>query len=314
MIVLEVLKMSYKKTIGIIGQGFVGTAIKEGLKNHYNIETYDKYNAAVSTCHGIEELSSKTKIFFVCLPTPMKKDGSCDISIVKSTVLQIDKQATSTISGDDLYSHAGDSYRNIVVIKSTVPPGTTKHLNSLCDNIQVVFNPEFLTEANYIEDFKNQNRIIVGGPRPATTTIKNLYRKVFPKVPIVKTGSDTAEAVKYFINCFLATKVSFANEFSQICENMNIDFDKVVEYGTYDDRIGKTHLSVPGPDGRFGFGGSCFPKDTNALINFSNTIGVNPIVLSAVWNKNLEVRPERDWEQLKGRAVVYNKGEQNEQR
>ena len=166
-----------------------------------------------------------------------------------------------------------------------------------------MFNPEFLTEANYIDDFKNQNRIIIGGPRPATTIVKNLYRKAFQRTPIVKTGSDTAEMVKYFTNCFLALKVSFANEIKQICDSQKIDFDKVLEYSLYDQRIGNTHLSVPGPDGKDGFGGSCFPKDLNALIHFAVDNEIEPIMLSAIWNKNLEVRPEKDWEMLKGRAI-----------
>jgi UDPglucose 6-dehydrogenase len=89
----------------------------------------------------------------------------------------------------------------------------------------------------------------------------------------------------------------------QICDEVNVDYDKVVEYGLYDKRIGRTHLSTPGPDGKSGFGGSCFPKDLNALIHVAKNNGVAPTVLQAVWEKNLEVRPERDWEKLKGRAV-----------
>tara|TARA_R100000808_G_scaffold7892_1_gene22666 strand:+ start:21312 stop:22160 length:849 start_codon:yes stop_codon:yes gene_type:complete len=274
-------------TIGIIGQGFVGTAVREGFRNHFNIETYDKFKRDVSTCDTLTELCGKANVIFVCLPTPMRKDGSCDLSIVQQTVMNIDAEGQG----------------NVAVIKSTVPPGTTGALNDKCKNIQVVFNPEFLTEANYIDDFKNQNRIIIGGPRPASTIVKNLFKKAFYTTPIIKTGSSTAEMVKYFINCFLATKVSFANELKQICEHTDIDYDKVVEYALYDERIGKSHFSTPGPDGRRGFGGSCFPKDINAMITFASSLNVDPLVLSAAWNKNLEVRPERDWEQLKGRAV-----------
>ena len=171
-------------------------------------------------------------------------------------------------------------------------------------NVSVIFNPEFLTEANFVEDFKNQDRIIIGGPRPASTTIKNLYRKRFPSTPILKTGSTTAEMVKYFCNCFLATKVSFANEMRQVCESKNIDYDKVVEYSLYDKRIGKTHLSSPGPDGKYGFGGSCFPKDVNAILSVMKQNNITPHVLMGVWNKNLEVRPEKDWENLLGRAII----------
>ena len=274
--------------IGIIGQGFVGTALREGLKKTFTIETYDKFKTEDSTCASLEELCEKTFILFLCLPTPMRKDGSCDLSIVENVISELDILST------------GD---HIVVIKSTVPPGTTRRLNDIYTNLKVVFSPEFLTEANSVEDFKNQNRIIVGGPRPASTIIKNMFRIAFPKIPIVKTGSNTAEMVKYFTNCILATKVSFANEIKQICDQADIDYDKVVEYALYDERVGSTHLSVPGPDGHLGFGGSCFPKDMNALIHFSNEIGVKPIILEAAWQKNLEVRPEKDWEQLKGRAV-----------
>ena len=283
--------MSINETIGIVGQGFVGTAIREGFKKHYSLETYDKFVAAKSTCQSLKELCKKVTIVFTCLPTPMFEDGSCDLSILEDTISQI----------NDF------NFNNIVVIKSTVVPGTTARLNEECTNIDIVFNPEFLTEANYIEDFKNQSRIIIGGPGPATTLVKNMFRKVFQETPIIKTGSNTAESVKYFTNCFLAAKVSFANEFKQICDQIDVDYDKVVEYALYDKRIGATHFSTPGPDGRSGFGGSCFPKDLNALIYFARMVGVNPSVMTGVWDKNLEVRPERDWELLKGRAVSLTK-------
>jgi len=242
-------------SIGIVGHGFVGAAVHEGLRRHFSIETYDKYKKQNSTCASLVELASKAKIIFICLPTPM----------------------------------------------------TTRQLNSECNNVSVVFNPEFLTEANYIDDFKSQNRIIIGGPRPASTIIKNLYKKAFYKTPIIKTGSDTAEMVKYFCNCLLATKVSFANEIKQICDKIDIDYDKVLEYSLYDERIGNTHLTVPGPDGRLGFGGSCFPKDINALITLAKSVDVDAVILDAVWNKNLEIRPDKDWEKLLGRAISYDK-------
>ena len=170
----------------------------------------------------------------------------------------------------------------------------------------ICFSPEFLTEANSFEDFKNQTRIIIGGPRPATGKVKQMFRKAFPQIPIVKTSTTIAETVKYFINCFLATKVSFANEMKQVCDGLDIDFDKVVEYALYDERIGKSHLSVPGPDRSMGFGGHCFPKDLNAIRFVAQDLSLDPTVLTAVWEKNLEVRPqaERDWENMIGRAVV----------
>jgi len=273
--------------VGIVGQGFVGQALKKGFEKYFDIETYDKFKERESTCLNLRELSFKAKIIFVCVPTPMNKDGTCNLNIVNEVVRNIDS-----------YNN-----ENVVVIKSTIPPNTTARLNIECKNIQVIFNPEFLTEANFIEDFKNQTRIIIGGPRPGSTLVKNLYRKAFPETPLVKTSSTIAEMVKYFTNCFLATKVSFSNEIKQICEKIDIDYDKIVEYALYDSRLGKTHFSAPGPDGKSGFGGSCFPKDLNALIKTAENLNIDPKVLKAVWEKNLEVRPEKDWEKLKGRAV-----------
>ena len=272
--------------IGIVGQGFVGTAVNEGLKQYHNIETYDI--AKTSTCKSLADLSEKSDVVFVCLPTPMKKDGSCHIDIVESTLL-----------GLNIINEC-----KTIVVKSTIPPGTTEKWNSLFTNIQVVFNPEFLTEANAIEDFKNQNRIIIGGPRPATTKVKRVFAKAFPKVPIIKTGSTIAEMVKYFLNSFLATKVSFANEMYQICEGLGIDYDKVTEYAIYDERLGKSHLNVPGPDGDFGYGGHCFPKDVKALINVAQDLLIEPHMLIATNEKNNKVRKNRDWEKQEGRAVI----------
>lgn len=272
--------------IGIIGQGFVGTAVNEGLKPFFKIETFDINKN--STCNSLEELSKKSEVIFVCLPTPMELNGSCHLDIVENTLL-----------GLDLAEEC-----KTIVVKSTIPPGTTEKWNKKFNHIQVVFNPEFLTEANSIEDYKNQNRIIIGGPRPATTKVKRIFAKVFPKVPIIKTGSTTAEMVKYFGNCFLATKVSFANEMYQICEGLNIDYDKVIEYVKYDERIGYSHLNVPGPDGDFGYGGHCFPKDVKALINVAHNLNISPKVLLATDIKNNDVRKNRDWEKQEGRAII----------
>jgi UDPglucose 6-dehydrogenase len=278
--------------IGIVGQGYVGTAVKEVFSKHYDVDTYDLDKDKCSVDY-LEDLVELTNIIFVCVPTPMKKDGSCDTSIVEAIVKDINDMVVSrNVSG------------RIVAIKSTIPPGTTNRLNKECHNISVIFNPEFLTEANFIDDFKNQNRIIIGGERPSTTKLRQVYSLVFPDVKIVKTGSITAEMVKYMTNTFLATKVSFANEMKMICDELNIDYDKVVEYSTYDERLGKSHWAVPGPDGKLGFGGSCFPKDINALIDICYKMEIPAKTLFGAWETNLEVRPEQDWKELKGRAVT----------
>jgi UDPglucose 6-dehydrogenase len=274
--------------IGIVGQGYVGTAIKVGFEPYYELETYDKYNESKTTC-DLKQLVWGCEVIFVCVPTPMNKDGSCHTDIVESVIKEIDTHANGL---------------QIVVIKSTVPPGTTDRLNEKYGSVNVIFNPEFLTEANFIEDFKNQTRIILGGTRKGTNLLRQVYSKVFPTAHIIKTGSITAEMVKYMTNSYLATKVSFSNEIKQICDKVSADYDKVVEYSTLDGRLGVTHWAVPGPDGELGFGGHCLPKDISALISVAHKLGVETKVLESVVETNDKVRQNRDWEDMKGRAVV----------
>jgi nucleotide sugar dehydrogenase len=289
--------------VGIIGQGFVGTAVREGLRHAFDIWTYDKKDPRLiiykqnkeESLDGcpLETIVQSCEIVFVCLPTPMRSDGVCDLSIVENAIA-------------DLVGYVKqDCELKVITIKSTVPPGTSDRLNTLYKDrgVVVCFNPEFLTERNSIQDFKNQDRIILGGPRNGTNLLKTMYERAYPNVPTTKTGSTIAEMVKYVTNCFLATKVAFANETCQICEKLGIDYDKVIEYATKDKRLGTSHWSVPGPDGIRGFGGSCFPKDINALINVAKQLGVDPAVMEAAWEKNLEIRPDKDWELLKGRAI-----------
>jgi len=324
------------KSIAVIGQGFVGGSLTTVFyERGFNVYTFDRAGTQahggkhprekvsmyvgptavmtpdpvttvqelVDECQKIENFSG---VYFVCLPTPMFEDGEADLSIVENTLREL-----SEIPGE-----------RIAVVKSTVPPGSTERWNKLFEKtgLRVVFNPEFLTEANALDDMRNQNRIILGGPRPHINKVKLIFQTAFPKVPLIKTSSTTAEMVKYITNCFLSAKVSFANEMFQICEaldagGLDIDYDKVVEYARLDTRLGNSHWAVPGPvpthDGRYvkGFGGHCFPKDLNALKKVADNLGVDTKVLDAVWEKNLEVRPseDRDWEKMQGRAVSKRK-------
>ena len=141
--------------IGIIGQGYVGGAIKMGFKEHYDIETYDKFDLAKSTRSSIKRVVEFTDVIFVCVPTPMRKDGTCYTGIVEEVIREINETADG----------------HIIVIKSTIPPGTTDRINAEYTNSTVIFNPEFLTEENFIEDFKNQSRIILGGDRKGTNKL-----------------------------------------------------------------------------------------------------------------------------------------------
>jgi UDPglucose 6-dehydrogenase len=306
-----------KKVIGVIGQGFVGGSITTVFAERgYEVYTYDITGLQVQRGTHPERVASKSiddfivacektpgfsKVYFVCLPTPMYEDGAADLSIVESVLERLSK-----LDGD-----------RIAVVKSTVPPGSTENWNKKFENtgLRIIFSPEFLREISALDDMRNQDRIILGGPRPWINTIKQLFESAFPNVPIIKTSSSTAEMVKYITNIHLAVKVSLANEFYQICnaldeQGLNIDYDKCIEYATIDTRLGKSHWKVPGPmpdditgEQVMGFGGSCFVKDINALISIAKKIGVDPKVMNGAWSKNIEVRPGKDWEKLIGRAI-----------
>jgi nucleotide sugar dehydrogenase len=281
-----------KEKLGIIGQGFVGSAVREGMKNHFDVKCFDKDPNKFSNVGSIFEIVENTNVTFLCVPTPMKKSGECDLGILCSALNEI-SECAKALNVDDY----------IVVIKSTIPPGTTENLNKIYSFLDIVFNPEFLTEANAVNDYLNQNRIVVGGERPGSTRVKQIFAKAFPKVPIIKTSSTIAETIKYVTNTFLAMKVSYANEIYQLCQGLNIDYDKVIEYARYDDRLGNSHWSVPGPDGDFGFGGHCFPKDIAALQYLAKQLNVDTTMLSATINKNEQVRTDLDWTKQVGRAV-----------
>jgi len=273
--------------IGIVGQGFVGSAIREGLRKFYPVMTYDiDKTKKVTSTH--QALCENSDIIFVCIPTPMKKSGECDTRLLAGVVKRIDDECAALNS------------RPTIVIKSTIPPGTTRKIDNQT-SLDVCFSPEFLTEANSFEDFKNQTRIIVGGK--GARKVKTMFRKPFPDIPIVVTKSETAEMVKYFTNCFLASKVIFANQMYELCQSADIDYDKVCEYALLDSRIGKTHFSVPGPDGDLGFGGHCFPKDLAAMKFFGVSNGAKIDFLDQVEKSNQKYRTNKDWLKMTGRAV-----------
>jgi len=275
--------------IGIVGQGFVGSAVKTSLSKYYSVHTFDT-NKEKSCCDSLNELISISDLIFVCLPTPMKRSGECDISLVEETLSNISK--TTHI------------HQLPVLIKSTVPPGTCENLSVKYNNLNIIFNPEFLTEANAVEDYMNQKRVILGVGDGDSTGVFGIFNKAFPTATIIKTKRTVAEMVKYVTNCFLSVKVSFANEMYEICDKLGVDYDKVIEYAKYDNRLGYSHWNVPGPDGHFGYGGHCFPKDIAALKYVANKNSIDSIIIDAAIAKNDKVRQERDWEKQIGRAVV----------
>ena len=255
--------------IGVIGIGYVGKACIHTFSKTHSVFSYDINNSG--TENTIESLVSKSDVIFISVPTPMNTDGSCNTSIVESVLSDLNNEEK----------------KSLCVIKSTIPPGTTRKFSNKFSNLELYFNPEFLTEANFIEDFTNQSRIIIGGDDPSGLVTK-LYKQSFPNAEIVRCKFEEAEMVKYFTNSFLATKVAFANEYYDLCKKMKIDYSRVKEISIMDKRLGESHFAVPGPDGIYGFAGSCFPKDINGIINTFKYYNITPYVLNSVWERNIK--------------------------
>ena len=247
--------MSYR--IGIVGGGFVGGAMYQNFKNIFDVHVWDVAEEK-RTIKTFESFVDWAELIFVCVPTPMKESGECDTSIVESVIGDISKL----------------DRRKYVVIKSTVTPGTTERLAE-SHGMVIGFNPEFLTEANAYNDFRHQPLIVVGADDVALATVlTQIYYEFNTKVDnvahVIQRTTKEAELFKYLANCFLATKVIFANEFKILCDKVRVDYGRIAEVAVLDKRLGHTHWRVPGPDGKFGFGGSCFPKDTSALLHFAD--------------------------------------------
>ena len=267
--------------VGVIGCGFVGEGQAFSFGPISNVRVYD-LDDKKSTASLKDTL--KSDYIFVCVPTPMKKDGSQDTSFI-----------------EDFFKVAKSG--PIYIIKSTVVPGTTNSLIEKYKNLDIIFSPEFLTERTAKLDIITQTRIILGGNSNLTSKVRKLFEARFMNKNIIETDSLTAEYIKYMNNTFFGSKVSIINEFYRFAMHLGVDWETALNGFVSDQRIGDSHLNVPGPDGKLGFGGTCFPKDINAFISFAKKNNVNMNVLEAAWKTNLEVRPERDWENLKGRAV-----------
>ena len=212
-------------SIGIIGNGFVGSAILHGFMLHAeDIMIYDN-NPKIST-HTLEELVSESKVVFVCVPTPMYESGECDLSIIESVVDQISSGIDPSGTNYTISSCDTKKSGQVIVIKSTVVPGTVEGLAQKYPDLSFVFNPEFLTERKARLDFINTARIVLGGEdSDSLKTVEDLYRVRFPYTKIIKTDFGTAQLIKYMANCFFATKVSFMNEMHQICKALDGDWD-----------------------------------------------------------------------------------------
>ncbi len=269
--------------LGIVGYGFVGQAVANGFNiasaGKDTIRYYDKYKDTLS----LEEVVRKSEFIFVSLPTPMKEDESgIDLSIVLGMAAEIAK-----------YTNGTDK---IVILKSTITPGTTASLEKAHPKTKFCFNPEFLTEANFLEDFLKADRTVIGASNDLVSRrVAVIYRQRFPKTKIYQTDPTTAETVKYFANSFLSLKVTFANYFYDYCQKIGIKYEEVKAMAAKDKRIVDSHLDVTTMRG---FGGKCFPKDLVALIGEFKKAKVDTELLDIMWEYNKKIRKIHDWEAI----------------
>jgi len=265
--------------LGIVGHGIVGQALEYGFKKNHQIFIYDKLKKTIS----LNEVVKNSEFIFICLPTPMLSNGSgIDLNIINTNIKKIVPLTDNT--------------DKIIIIKSTVIPSTTTSYINKYPKSKFAFNPEFLTEANFLEDFVSADRIIIGTLNDIVSVrLISLYKNQFPTIPVIQTDPTSAEMVKYFSNTFLATKVIFANEMFDLCQKLGIKYEEVKKMAVMDKRIFDSHLDVTTLRG---FGGKCFPKDTAALLGLFKKLDIDSSLLSTVWRKNLKIRKVRDWNHI----------------
>ncbi|MDP2673192.1 MAG: nucleotide sugar dehydrogenase [Nanoarchaeota archaeon] len=287
--------------IGILGFGIVGEVTSKVFGTKHEIFPYDLYREKYNSLENLKKLARESEVVFVCVPTPMKPSGEMDYSILYDSLNSLKK----------IIEEIGRNPQELIVtIRSTTVSGTTDKLAKEFP-FKIAFNPEFLTERTALEDMKNTNRIILGvEDELSKQKLIELYKVLFPNAKYIIVNRKTAEMIKYAANVTLASQVAIANEIYQICKTLNIDYNIVKDTIILDPLIGKNN-NVPGPDGDFGFGGKCLPKDLNALIYLAREHGYRPHFLEGIWSLNERVRKNKNWLEIPG-ATSKNQNFKNQ--
>tara|TARA_B100000965_G_scaffold103461_1_gene85187 strand:- start:54 stop:917 length:864 start_codon:yes stop_codon:yes gene_type:complete len=280
------MRIFKKLKLGIVGHGFVGKATDWGFSRRIEKFIVDpKYNTDIGDLEKFDP-----KLTFVCVPTPMGDDGDHDSSIIESVVKELTVKCT----------------KSIIVIKSTVLPSVLKKLTEL--NNKIIYNPEFLREKHANKDFANSEMIIFGGDRNTASKVSKyyLYHSRCKTKEHVFMDIVSASLIKYSINTFLASKVIFFNELFNVFRKLDSEdsWESVIKTLSLDKRIGASHMNVPGHDGKYGFGGACFPKDSTALIRFAENLGVELSILKTAIKTNNRIRG--DYNDLDDREKEQN--------
>lgn len=260
--------------IGVIGVGYVGRAVVSSYPRH-KIFINDPKFVEEKNYVSLDVMLSLTDAIFICVPTPQNSTGACDTLILESVLIKIKESG----------------YNKPVVIKSTAPPDFYSAWQSLLPNIAHV--PEFLTAARAEFDYVNPHKIVVGCLPDMRSAIADVLMSSminFERVRIEYCSIAEAAFFKYLANNMLAIKVVVNNEFAELANAMGLDWSVVSNIAKSDSRLGNTHWSVPGPDGQKGFGGACFPKDTQALLYQAQQQSIKLNVLQSAVDKNNQLR------------------------
>ena len=258
--------------LGIIGNGFVGSAVEYG----FSVDTEQFIVDPKFNDNTLQDLVNRNaEITFVCVPTPQQDTHmDVDTSIARTVLQELNEL----------------EYKGVVVVKSTITPHHLKQFKTLYSNLRLVYNPEFLTEANSKQEFINPHMQILGGELQDCIEVEQAYinHSKVKIVPTFKTDLTSASMIKYTINSWLATKVSFFNELFHLHQSSNAEttWEQFTDMLKRDPRVGDSHMQVPGPDGQFGFGGLCLPKDTKALLYYSKLEGAPLALLEQVITQN----------------------------
>jgi UDPglucose 6-dehydrogenase len=254
--------------IGFIGLGFVGNAIASLYdEGGFEVKVRDPAKNLNSSWEELKECEG----IFICVPSPSNTDGSCDGSIL-----------------EDVLSYLKD-YQGVIISKVTATPDIYEKLQKIYPNL--VYVPEFLTAANAIEDYKKEDWAVIGGQVLAyQREAERIIKYVKKDVSVVYCSAGEAALYKYVVNSFLATKVVFMNEMHDLSLKCGYDWNKIKAMLLFDNRIGPSHTKVPGPDGQYGFGGMCFPKDTSAILKYAEKLNCDLNVLSNAVKKNTLLR------------------------
>jgi len=271
--------------IGIVGLGFVGSAMYRSFeKKGISLIGYDKYKDG-----GIGSLESilKCDVVFLCLPT-----------LFNHTTKQYDKSAIHEVC----CGLENNNYEGLVVLKSTVEPETVNKLSEKY-KLKLSHNPEFLSARTAFEDFHSQKHIVLGkGANCSQTDMNNLkefYETNYPEAEVSLCSSLESESMKIMCNSFYASKIMIFNEYAALCKNNGANFNKIRELMLKNNWINPMHTIVPGTDGKLGYGGACFPKDTLALREYMSQNGSINNVLSSVIEENKLVRNNNEENNLK---------------